>query len=111
MPIKVHTRNTTLIIYQLHNPQTTALTPLHQPSTMSHETVYYSRPRTYGKGSRSWYATNFPSSCTPANANVSQHRQRREEEIGPHPQVRPQHESSGVQREGGGHGMGQGMLL
>jgi len=22
---------------------------------MSHESVWYSRPRTYGKGSRSWY--------------------------------------------------------
>jgi hypothetical protein len=23
---------------------------------MSHESVWYSRPRTYGKGARSWYA-------------------------------------------------------
>ena len=30
----------------------------HSPSTqanMGHETVWYSRPRTYGKGSRQWY--------------------------------------------------------
>jgi small subunit ribosomal protein S29e len=33
-------------------------TPTHFSSAiMSHETVWYSRPRTYGKGSRSWYAT------------------------------------------------------
>lgn len=25
---------------------------------MSHESVWYSRPRTYGKGSRSWYVRN-----------------------------------------------------
>jgi hypothetical protein len=24
---------------------------------MSHESVWYSRPRTYGKGSRSWYVS------------------------------------------------------
>lgn len=28
-------------------------------STMSHESVWYSRPRTYGKGSRSWYASHI----------------------------------------------------
>lgn len=25
---------------------------------MSHESVWYSRPRTYGKGSREWYVLN-----------------------------------------------------
>jgi small subunit ribosomal protein S29e len=27
------------------------------PHIMSHESVWYSRPRTYGKGSRSWYVS------------------------------------------------------
>ena len=29
---------------------------------MSHESVWFSRPRTYGKGSRQWYVTTHPSS-------------------------------------------------
>jgi hypothetical protein len=29
--------------------------PHPQPPSMSHESVWYSRPRTYGKGSREWY--------------------------------------------------------
>lgn len=34
-----------------------------KPSNMSHETVYYSRPRTYGKGSRNWYVVPLPYAC------------------------------------------------
>jgi hypothetical protein len=29
-----------------------------QQATMAHDTVWYSRPRTYGKGSRSWYVVD-----------------------------------------------------
>jgi hypothetical protein len=30
------------------------------PPNMSHESVWYSRPRTYGKGSREWYVFTYP---------------------------------------------------
>jgi hypothetical protein len=47
-----------------HGTSAHTKTPLHPPNlsslittTMSHESVYYSRPRTYGKGSRNWSAT------------------------------------------------------
>lgn len=33
-----------------HDPQS-----LSQPANMAHENVWYSRPRTFGKGSRGWY--------------------------------------------------------
>ena len=32
---------------------------------MSHEAVWYSRPRTYGKGSRAWYVTAEPTPDSP----------------------------------------------
>ncbi|KAB2573230.1 40S ribosomal protein S29 [Lasiodiplodia hormozganensis] len=35
---------------ELHSTNTSV--PRHQLATMAHETVYFSRPRTYGKGSR-----------------------------------------------------------
>jgi hypothetical protein len=51
-----------------HGTSAHTKTPLHLPNlsslitiTMSHESVYYSRPRTYGKGSRNWSATSADS--------------------------------------------------
>ena len=75
---------------------------------MSHESVYYSRPRTYGKGSRNWYIPLLPFTLIRRGhlANIVKRCQRRKEEVRPHTQVRPQHESSGVPREGGGYGVG-----
>lgn len=32
----------------------------HHSKIMSHESVWYSRPRVYGKGSREWYVSPFP---------------------------------------------------
>jgi hypothetical protein len=37
---------------------------------MSHESVYYSRPRTYGKGSRNWYVAVSTSIYTTSNLIV-----------------------------------------
>jgi hypothetical protein len=51
-----------------HGTSAHTKTPLHLPNLsfltttkMSHESVYYSRPRTYGKGSRNWSATPIDS--------------------------------------------------
>jgi hypothetical protein len=42
-----------------HNAHTRNLTVKRPHETMSHDAVYYSRPRTYGKGSRNWFAYAF----------------------------------------------------
>ena len=83
-----------------------------QQVNMSLDSVWYSRPRIYGKGSRGWFVSSSPhlTSTYYLAENTVQCRNRRQEEIRYHPQIRTQYESSGVPGEGAGYWVRQGMF-
>jgi hypothetical protein len=81
---------------------------------MSHETVWNSRPRKYGKGARSWYVAARPRCAERWREGgqltdwVTTQQPRLHPPCRPHPQVRPRYLPPVLQGEGGRHWLCQG---